>query len=581
MAVLVRSSPLSHFPINQSQSPLPLLASTMSACPQENHVLTFDASKPERCLELVQSPLFHTMSTTTKKNVIQSLIRSLMPDNCIQIRSAAKNNSLNDLTDRCDRFIGATLVEMLAQEDFLSLPRVQVNVKASNGMFELSSDSNIIEELVPKVVQVLETNCAAHLEETALEMHLMDDYSVTLPNSKAKLSNILSPEKPEGSFQHIKMMNPSPARKLILGSSSESVDDEEEDLNKEPKPGKLVIISSQKMSELSAICVVKSSQELVLVNVSLVPPNATDKELPVSPTTGLPFLNGTTLLAQMGIARSGFGVTSLDGALMSIGGFNREGCITSTERYDYTQNTWENVGDLNTKRARFGTVKLDETVYAFGGSDGQHELASMEAYNFEERKWSRLETCMTTPRSCFGATTLNNRIYAVGGLYYSTPLKSAEVFNPSTYRWEPLPSMHTWRRDVAVTSCVGKVYAIGGQTSGWSCLASVECYNPLTRKWAKVPSMKTPRRNAAAVTVDDKIYVIGGYNGSTAVRHVEVFDPLTNAWTQSSQTNVKRSYPAATVIDQSIYVVGGFSTSSFLNSMERFDLASNQWTSFV
>lgn len=571
MADVIISNQLTTYQLSgHNQQPMPILGCTMSACSQEKHVATMDTSKPEDCLEVIQSSLFRSMNLTSRNNVVQSLRQSIFPDNCIQIRSAAKSNCLNDLADQCDKFIGSMFAVMYAQEEFLSLPRVQVSVKTTSDVFEFGSDPKIIDDLLPKVVEALETNCTTHLEETAIEMYLADDLSVTLRSSNLK--GCREPAKREG-FQDIGNVSRSPAIKLSHGCSFECM----EDFNKRNQTrGDWVIVSSQKMSELSVICVIKNSTDLVLLNVSLVP-----NKLPVSPTTGISFINASTLFAQMGAARSGFGVTSLEDGLICSGGFNRDGCTSSTEIYDFRQNNWKKISDMNKKRARFGLVKLDGTVYAFGGSDGQHELASMETFNLQERKWTKLDSNMTTPRSCFGATTLDSCVYVIGGLHYSTPLKSAEMYNPSTRNWVSLPSMHTSRRDVAVTGCNGKVYAIGGQTSGWNCLASVEVYNPLTREWSKGPSMKIPRRNATAVSIDGRIYVIGGYNGTAAVRQVEVFYPVSNTWSNSSQMNVKRSYPAATVIDQSVYVVGGFSNFSFLNSMERLDIQTNQWTSFV
>ena len=527
------------------------------ACSGSDHVQ--DASGKS----LFFSPQFSGMDEAAKKKIAEEIL--LSPTTCILIRSTAKKNQLQNLVIRCDSYINSMLPEMLGREAVLSLPRIQVNVIVSSGTFELTSDFSVIEDVVPKVIRNLEDGCSAHLEEKVLQMYLEGDCVSTTPRS----SKMLSPEKPD-SLQTLKKKVPSPARRLFLDDSFED--------DSEPTQPAWKIVSTHKMSTLSAVCMVELNSSLVVVSVVLVLDNLS---LPVSPTTGLPFPDGINFMTSMSVARSGFGVVPFEGSLLSVGGFNRDGCVAETERYNYTQNCWDSACDLNMPRARFGVAILGDTVFAIGGSDGRRELSSMETLSSKSQKWQKHESKLITPRSCFGTTTLNGRIYVVGGLHYSSPLKTAEIFNPSLNRWEALPSMNTWRRDVAVTSCLGKVYAIGGQTSGWSCLASVECFDPTTRKWSKVPSMTTPRRNATAVTLEDKIYVIGGYNGSTAVRHVEVYDPTTNTWSQSSPLNTKRSYAAATVVDDTIYVVGGYANSSFLNSIEKFTLQTNQWTPFV
>ncbi len=549
------------------QLPQALPRSKMSMDPEcsgNDHVLDASVNYLD-CLIL--SPHFSMMDSAAQKEVSKSI--DLSPSTCIKIRSVAKQNQLQDLVSRCDLYIDAKLPDMLAREDVLSLPRIQVNVKALEEAFELRTDFSVVDEIVPKVVLNLKDNCSTHLEEKVIEMYLEDNQVTFSPKS----TKMRSPEKSEGSLRSLKRLNPTPARKLIL---DETITDEEDD-----SLDAWQIVSTHKMSELNAVAIVEFNGSLVMVSIALVPMVLDNRGLPVSPTTGLSFINGTSFMAPMSIARSGFGVVSLEGSLLSVGGFNRDGCLTRTERYSFGQNCWDSVTDLKIPRARFGIAKLDETVFAIGGSDGRKELSSVETFDLNTQEWQLQESQLLTPRSCCGATTLNGQVYVVGGLYYSTPLKSAEVFNALSKRWELLPSMSICRRDVAVTSCLGQMYAIGGQTSGWNCLASVEAYDPGMKRWTKVPDMKTPRRNAVAVALDDKIYVIGGYNGSSAVRHVEVFDPRTSSWTQCAPLSVKRSYAAATVVDGSVYVVGGYASSSFLNSVERFNLESNQWTPFV
>lgn len=521
-------------------------------------------------LDLILSPHFSVMDVSEQKQASEAV--SLSPSTCIKIRSVAQQNQLLDLVARCDLYMDAKLPDMLAREDVLGLSRIQVNVKVSEKALELRSDYSALDKVVPRVVMKLEEDCSSHLEEKVIVMYLLEGNQVSF---SPKASPALSPEKPEGSL-FLKRSNPSPARKLILDDSfdNEAVfDDQVKDTWR--------IVSTHKMSELSAVAVVECNGSLVLVSITLTPMIKDNGKIPVSPTTGLSFLNGTSFMAPMCIARSGFGIVEVENSLFSVGGFNREGCLAGTECYNQANNTWEPVSSLRMPRARFGITKLDNFVFVIGGSDGKKELSSVETFNLVARKWSLHESRLITPRSCFGSTALNGQIYVVGGLHYSTPLKTAEVFNPSLNRWEALPPMTTCRRDVTITSCLGKVYAIGGQTFGWSCLASVEAFDVAKKKWTELPSMKTPRRNAVAVTLDDKIYVIGGYNGSSAVRHVEVFDPMTSEWTQCPPLNVKRSYAAAAVVQDSVYVVGGFDNSTFLNSMERFDLETNKWTPFV
>ena len=491
--------------------------------------------------------------------------------------------SATQLAATCDTFMGTRISELLSQEAFLSLPRIQVNVDVTSQLFEFSTDSSIIEKLVPGVLRQLEGAARAsgegqrYLEEAVIKLVLLPDFSLTQLANATQASQLVgqfSPEKPS-SLMKLKTTQPSPARKLILGESS-SEESEEGDPSYTWR-----LIATMKMSEIASICLVERESSLAVLNITLSVGDTDSTPFPASPTTGLPVSTGSALIAQMNLARCGFNAIGTESGILAVGGYSRHGCHALTERYDFSRNTWEHAGKMHTKRARFAAAESDGMVYAIGGCDGREELASVESFNMKIQSWSKVKSNMPTPRSCFGAAELDGKIYAVGGSHYSTPLRTVEQFDPIMQQWKILSPMKRTRSEPAIASCNGRVYAIGGQTSGWKCLSEVECYSPSEKCWKSGPSMNTPRRSAAAVTIEDKIYVIGGYNGSQALNSVEVYDPLTNKWTYTTPMHTRRSHAAVALFDGAIYVIGGYSGSSFLNSVECYSPERKQWTSFV
>lgn len=489
--------------------------------------------------------------------------------------------------------------------ELLSLPRVQVTVNvAQQQLMEFNSRSDLVEATLPVVLDKVQEIATAtstrvgstprssttrnnHVEEETYHLELKPDMSlrVASPKTKQEFSSLssLSPEKTGSSYAKLKRLQPSPVRKLVLGSTAESEDEEEEEefgQDKEVAESRELarwrITAVKKLSEMNVVCVVNAaSTKNIVLNILF------NVLQPASPTTGLRMPPSNALLAQMSLAKSGFALLPMEGGLLSVGGYTREGVLAQTEFYDIHFNCWDDGADLNTNRARFAAVECRGTPYIIGGSDGKVELGSIEAYNKKTLCWEKVPTRMVTPRSCFSAATIDGKIYAVGGIYYYTHLKSAEVYDPSLQKWKLLPSMHTSRYGLCVAACCGKIYAIGGQTLGWNCLATAECYDPKTSSWCKVASMKTPRRNAASVSVNGKIYVIGGYNGSSAVNLVEVYDPRENVWTCLPPMCMKRSSASAVHLNGSIFVAGGYSGSLFLNSIERYDIKKNEWFSRV
>lgn len=522
-----------------------------------------------------------------KDACFRTLSQSVSPANCLQLRQLAMAHSAVQLASQCDTCIGSSIAELLSQEEFLNLPRIQVTVDVSTQVFEFSTDSGMMEKLIPGILSELQeaaatTNGAgSHLEETLMRLVLLPDFSLADLSKGTQMNDQFSPEKPSLP-KKLKKGQLSPARKLILGESMEELDEAEQEHSVTTPSWKLITVA--KMSEVSAICLVECNPSVLrVVNITLFTSDTDSRRFPASPTTGLPAATGTALIGQMNVARSGFCVVPVEHELLAIGGFSRHGCHSSVESYNFSGNSWdwEQAQELQSKRARFSAVKADGVVYAIGGSDGRTELSSVEAFDQETQNWTKLRSSMLTPRSCFGSAELDGNIYAVGGIYYSTPLKTVEKFDPTTSQWKPLPSMQKARSDLAVASCGGMVYAIGGQMSGWRIVADVECYDPTARCWKPVASLNSPRRNAAVITIEDRIYVIGGYDGSQTLNTVEVYDPLEDTWTSISPMHVRRSGAAAALFDGSIYILGGYSGSTFLNSVECYNPVIKEWTSFV
>lgn len=505
----------------------------------------------------------------------------LLSSNCIAVREAAALASLFELVSLCDTFIRSNFSKMLNEREMLSLPRVQVHVNVCDNSEDLwSADTCVLDRVLPAVIRLLQGQCrnGQVMEEKVMVMDLLSDLSVEMTEGKKSISNYLSPERPMSNYINLSKKQPSPARKLHLGSSQECAD--EDDVYSKQK--NWAVVASKNVSCSAAICVVSRSfpDGLVVLNIQLV---SKDIICPISPTTGVPLSTGSTLLSQMTQPRSGFGLVAVGDSMISVGGFNRSGVLPDVEWFNGGVNSWSLCGRLSCKRARMSVVKLKDTLYAIGGSDGKSELNSMEEHQLSSsgKEWKVLHARLSTPRSDFGAATLGDKIYVVGGTYYSSVLRSGEVYDTKEHRWRPIAPMTVPRKGASVVACNGKIFALGGQRLSWNCLSTVESYDPSTNQWIQVTPMAIARRNASAVTVEGRIYVVGGYNGLRAVETMEVYDPVSNEWSFCKPMTLGRSGASAVLMGEMVCVVGGFTGSSFLNSIEKYDLESEQWTSFI
>ena len=509
----------------------------------------------------------------------ETLLRRVAPANCVALRQLASQRSLPRLRLACDSFLSDSFASVLLEKSALELPRVQVRLDVSSQLPDLGG-GDLLEKVVPRVLSALESvRCRSrHLGEAVVRLVMRADCTVSewsQKNSEGLFAAPLSPERNSPEFYAKLRGGCPPARQLILtpGGSERT-----------GEAWKMRLVATTKLTDASAVCLVEVDSSLLLVSLSLCTV-LHNGHLPASPTTGLPTFSQTSgcFMSHMSQARSGFGVVATETEILAVGGFNRGGCLDSTESYNSITNSWKDTEKMSGVRGRLCTTLVGDKIYAIGGSDGKRELSSVEVLHLSKdpHRWEKLEAAMPTPRSCLGAAVLDGVVYVVGGEHYSVPLKTAEAFDTASRTWRTLSPTNIARSDVAVAACAGKVYAIGGRAPGLKCLSSVEAFDPARNTWSLVANMKCPRRNAAAVTVGDKVMVVGGYSGTKVLRSVEIYDPAKDEWSECASLCCVRSHAAAVVYNQQVYVFGGYSGHIFLNTAECFDLRTEQWTPFA
>ena len=506
----------------------------------------------------------------------EALVQRVSVMNCVRLRQLATQRCLPRLLRGCDRLLSEAFPAVLTEPAALDLPRIQVRLDVSSQLLEFGTD--LLERVVPQVLRALDSTRTGrkHLEEAVAQLILLPDFRVSEWTTEARariLQTPHSPEKHTPDFLSKLRSGYSPARQLILSPKKETG---------ERRSQGMQLVAMTKLSDTSCVCLVEDQNSLVLVTITLCT-ILQNGQFPASPTTGLPTFSQTSgcFIAQMNLARSGFGTVATESEILAIGGFNRDGCMDSSECYSSITNSWKPVEPMSTRRGRLCITQVEDKIFAIGGSDGRKELSTVETLDTQLCKWRRVQARMPTPRSSLSAASLNGVAYAVGGEHYSLPLRTTEAFDPASGSWQTLSPMSTPRSGLAVVACAGKVYAIGGKTRSLKCLASVECYDPERNIWSPVSSMRYARRNAAAVAVGGKVMVMGGFGGTVALRSVEIYDPLSDEWTDCPPLCSIRSHASATLYNNQVYVFGGFSGSRFLNTVECFDLKTGQWTSFA
>ena len=82
----------------------------------------------------------------------------------------------------------------------------------------------------------------------------------------------------------------------------------------------------------------------------------------------------------MPTARSGLGVTVVNGLLYAVGGSNSSGFLATVEAYDPATNTWTSKASVPTRRSGVGVAVINGELYAVGGGNTAGALATSEGY---------------------------------------------------------------------------------------------------------------------------------------------------------------------------------------------------------
>ncbi|XP_051553988.1 actin-binding protein IPP-like isoform X3 [Myxocyprinus asiaticus] len=245
-----------------------------------------------------------------------------------------------------------------------------------------------------------------------------------------------------------------------------------------------------------------------------------------------------TTVSSLHQARSGLGVSVLEGMIYVVGGEKDSMIFDCTERYDPVTKQWVAVASLNYPRCGVGVCSCHGALYALGGWIGSEIGKTMERYDPAENKWEVIGS-MAVPRYYFGCCELKGFIYVIGGISdEGMELRSAEIYDPIARRWSALPIMVTRRAYVGVASLNNCIYAVGGWNEALGSLDTVEKYCLEEEKWVEVASMAVPRAGVTVAAVNGLLYAVGGrttsrdFSAPVTVDSVEIYDPHLDTWTE-------------------------------------------------
>ena len=199
-----------------------------------------------------------------------------------------------------------------------------------------------------------------------------------------------------------------------------------------------------------------------------------------------------TMLSNMKKGRNFVSLATLEGNIYALGGVNRQGqSLSSVEMYSISRNQWFMVRSMNEVRSRAGVTSLNGVIYVVGGFDGVTPLRTAEMFNPVTGKWRKIKP-MGTARALAGVASMDGKVYVVGGWNGgNTRLSCGEMYNPDTRRWTDLPDLNTPSSNHSLVVIQGRLVVLGGDTR-LGRTNRVEMLNMVTNTWDEVMYLPNP-----------------------------------------------------------------------------------------
>lgn len=270
-------------------------------------------------------------------------------------------------------------------------------------------------------------------------------------------------------------------------------------------------------------------------------------------------------LRQMNTPRAKFSTVDIDGKIYVLGGVNDDGIVKTVERYNYKNDTWEDVTQLPVDIRDFGAAAIGNTIYIAGGYIKGDVSDRVYAYDIVTDTWTE-KASMAEKRTRHAFINAEGLLYAVGGKNDSGTLKSAEVYNFADNTWTKLADITDSRMDAAIAYGYGKIYVIGGFDEKAGYIGSSECYNIKEQTWSAIEgigNIENMYTRPNALVYGNDIYVYWKGADPTGYIWQSMYNINSNTWNEPECTWLNNSYFSVGTVEDGICILGGFKDDGY------------------
>ena len=269
-----------------------------------------------------------------------------------------------------------------------------------------------------------------------------------------------------------------------------------------------------------------------------------------------------------GLVIDGASAKQRHGLVLISGHDNSNNGSTSTEIYDYTNDSVRKGPDMKVSRCNQASVSLPSgDVAVFGGYNSNmnpRELSSCEVFNVKSNSFTEIGNMIERRQAPAAVSLPNGLVLIIGGHDGSKYLNSCEFYNPADKKFSPSKAKMSVGRYGHTASLLpnGKVLVCGG-SDGSDYLQTTEIYDPSTDSFSAGPSMTTKRYYLTATTLPDGRVLLAGGKNNASFNSTEIYDPTSNSFSAGAKMVVARfGHFSALLPDGRVLIGGGWSHES-------------------
>ena len=180
-------------------------------------------------------------------------------------------------------------------------------------------------------------------------------------------------------------------------------------------------------------------------------------------------------------------------------------------RYDAETNCWNAVMDLPKRHGFSACVVADEKhLYIIGGVKGNNIFSTTTRLNLSNNTWEEVADINEGRCNAFGVA-MSGKVFIAGGRQScKQAISSCEVYSPSTDEWQLMPSLKVPRFSASMVCCKGRLYVVGGTfinhlTREFYRALTVEEFDPCRNQWKQ--NSAGPVKNFETSEEEEKKYI--------------------------------------------------------------------------